>query len=304
MFRLPLTDPARDYGPLADFAAPARRRADLWRLVAGAILATAIYVGVITVLVGMVAGTVDPVSADFLIGAFAGGRTPAGLAVLLLSFLPMALGVFAAGRLLHDRGPESFIGPWAQARGDFLRVALPLMALGAVLLPVSTLSDDVGRHMSFLDQLKWYPLALPALLIQTGAEEVAFRGYLLQQVRARFRSGLAWMVVPSLIFGWLHYDPATFGPNALLVAAWAAVFGLLAADLTARTGSLGAAVGFHFGTNFSALFLTGLYGNLDGLALYNLVIDTTDTGAMVPYLMSDFAFIFVSWLLARVMLRV
>ena len=95
----------------------------------------------------------------------------------------------------------------------------------------------------------------------------------------------------------------TDDPAGLAESLWR-VFGLLAADLTARTGSLGAAIGFHFGTNFSALFLTGLYGNLDGLALYNLVIDTTDTGAMVPYLMSDFAFIFVSWLLARVMLRV
>jgi DNA-directed RNA polymerase subunit RPC12/RpoP len=38
------------------------------------------------------------------------------------------------------------------------------------------------------------------VLIQTGAEEVLFRGYLQQQLAARFASPIAWMVLPSAIF--------------------------------------------------------------------------------------------------------
>ncbi|MFM2355782.1 MAG: hypothetical protein RLZZ528_1518 [Pseudomonadota bacterium] len=304
MFRLPLTDPDRDYAPIADFAEPARARAELWRLAAGAVLAVAVYLGTVSMVVGLVLGGLDPISAGVVLENFASGRTEAGMTALLLSFLPMALGIFAAARLLHGRGPWSLFGPKARVQRDFLRVALPLVALGVVLLPLSAASGDVGRHMGFLDQVIWYPLALPALLIQTGAEEVAFRGYLMQQLAARFRARVVWMVLPALVFGWLHLDAGTFGPNALAVALWALVFGLLAADLTARTGSLGAAIGFHFGTNFSALFLTGLYGNLDGLALFNLVVDPSDTGALLPYLAADLVFILVAWLLARVMLRV
>ena len=33
----------------------------------------------------------------------------------------------------------------------------------------------------------WLPLVLPALLVQTAAEEIAFRGYLMQGLAARFR---------------------------------------------------------------------------------------------------------------------
>ena len=47
------------------------------------------------------------------------------------------------------------------------------------------------------------------------------------------------MSLPSLLFGLLHYDPLTFGPNALPLAIWSAVFGLAAADLTARAGKTG-----------------------------------------------------------------
>ncbi|MCB1398940.1 MAG: CPBP family intramembrane metalloprotease, partial [Rhodobacteraceae bacterium] len=108
----------------------------------------------------------------------------------------------------------------------------------------------------------------------------------------------------SILFGALHYAPSEFGANAFWPALWAGIFGCLAADLTARTGSLGAAMGFHFATNVSAIFLVGLYGNLDGLSLYTVVINTRDASQLLPYLAIDFASILVAWLVARLMLRV
>lgn len=304
MFRLPLTDPDRDYAALRAFVAPARSRPELWRTVVGCVLATTIYVGTTMVVVATLLSGYDSLTATILSDAVANGRTQAGMVGLFLTFVPMALGVFAAARLLHDRAPSSLFGPRVHAVPDFLRVALPAIGLSAILLPLVTLSENVGRHMTFAEQVLWYPLALPGLLIQVGAEEVAFRGYLLQQLGARFRSPLAWMVLPSALFGALHWAPDTFGPAAWVVVLWATLFGILAADLTARTGTLGAAIGFHFATNFAALFLTGLYGNLDGLALFNLVIDLSDPRAIMPYLLVDFVGMVVVWLLARVMLRV
>ncbi len=131
-----------------------------------------------------------------------------------------------------------------------------------------------------------------------------FRGYLQQQLAARFRSPLAWMLVPSILFGALHYSPEAYGDNAWIIVAWSVMFGLLAADLTARTGNLGAAIGFHFANNFSAILLVGLAGQMDGLALWTLAADPTDGAAMLPLLIIDAAWLWVSWLLARLMLRV
>ena len=50
------------------------------------------------------------------------------------------------------------------------------------------------------------------------------------------------MCVPAALFAFGHYLPAEAGNNAIFVAAWAGLFGLLMADVTARAGNLGPAV--------------------------------------------------------------
>jgi membrane protease YdiL (CAAX protease family) len=299
-----LFDPRHDYAPLEGFLAPAMPRPELWRTVAGVVIAVAFYYGAIVGLSSYLVARLGPMTAQVVLDSVLAGSTAIGLTGLLYSFLPLALGVFLAARLLQSRGPGSLIGPLRRATHDFLWVAVPVICLSVLLLPISAASENVGRHLGLVEQLKWLPLALPGLLIQTGAEEVAFRGYLLQQLGARFRTPLAWMVLPSVLFGALHYDPEAYGSGAIAVCLWTALFGLFAADLTARTGTLGAAVGFHFATNYAALFLVGLYGSLDGLALFNLVINVRDPGAIMPYLAADLVAMIVAWLIARVMLRV
>jgi uncharacterized protein len=46
----------------------------------------------------------------------------------------------------------------------------------------------------------------------------------------------------------------------------AATFGLIAADLTARTGSIGAAWGFHFANNTMAITILATDGTITGLS--------------------------------------
>jgi membrane protease YdiL (CAAX protease family) len=133
---------------------------------------------------------------------------------------------------------------------------------------------------------------------------VLFRGYLLQQLGARWRSAWVWMVLPAALFGALHYDPASFGPNAIWLAVWAFAFGCLAADLTARTGNIGAALALHLVNNFASMFFVGFYGNLDGLALYTIVINARDFATLAPWLAIDALTIFIGWLMIRVILRV
>ena len=123
--------------------------------------------------------------------------------------------------------------------------------------------------------------------MQVTAEELLFRGYLQQQLAARFRSPVIWLVLPSAAFGILHFDHGTFGNNAWLVVAATAVFGLIAGDVTARTGNIGAATGLHAANNFLALFLVAPDGYLTGTNLFVFPFHVSDAAAVRPFLVLD-----------------
>lgn len=288
--------------PLAAFAALAQPRAELWRTALGLVLTVALYWGAVFGTLTLIGHQLAPMRFARLMAEISRAGTPAGLAMLLATFVPMALAVLAVTRALHRRGLHSLLGPGAGR--DALRAGVPLFGLALALFPLAFLDPNVGRSVPPATVLRWLPVMLPLLLVQIAAEELIFRGYLLQQLAARSRSPWVWMVAPSALFGALHYSPAEFGPMALWPALWAMGFGCLAADLTARTGNLGAALALHFTNNLSSMILVGLYGQLDGLALYTIVINPRDAAAFGPYLAADVATMLVAWLAARLALRV
>ena len=99
-------------------------------------------------------------------------------------------------------------------------------------------------------------------------------------------------------------DPALAGENAAIIALWAAIFGLLTADLTARAGTLGPAIAMHMFNNVMAILLVSVPDTLSGLSLAVLPASMSDPGALQSWLMLDFAMMIVSWLAARLALRV
>ncbi|HBS98322.1 MAG TPA: CPBP family intramembrane metalloprotease, partial [Citreicella sp.] len=107
------------------------------------------------------------------------------------------------------------------------------------LLPPWPLSADLQPGLPPVTWLALLPLTLLALLVQTGSEEILFRGYLQSQLAARLPWPAVWLVLPSALFALGHHAPAIYGANAGLVTLWAFVFGLAMADLTARSGTLG-----------------------------------------------------------------
>lgn len=293
------------YAPHDAYIAPARRRREVWRLFAGIAIILAAYLGPFVLLGIYLTDTYGRLITEALMQRMARGDTPGGMLMLLWTFLGLALGPMAAARLLHGRAAGTLIGPSLRRAGaDFFRVLGPVLALNAVLLPFALGSEATHPGLGLGAFLTYLPFALPGVLIQTGAEELVFRGYLQQQLAARFRSPLIWIGLPAALFAFGHYMPDEFGASAWAVALWAAVFGVLAADLTARTGNLGAALGFHFANNIAALLFVGIENNLDGLALWTMSVDLTDPGAVLPALAVDFAAMITSWLLARLVLRV
>lgn len=297
--------PVPAYAPQEVLSAPARPKSELWRLVPAAIVIAAFYFGSLMLLGLYLTERYGKLIASALFERIVHGDTPGGMLLLLWTFLGLALGPLAAVRLLHGRSAATLFGPtWQSVSTDFLRVFVPVFGLQVVLLPLMLHGADLRPGLGLAAFLLYLPFAIPGILIQTGAEELVFRGYLQSQLAARFRMPIIWIGVPSALFAWGHHLPQEYGQNAWLITLWAAMFGAMAADLTARTGNLGAALAFHFANNAIALLVIGIAGNLDGLALWSLPLDLKDTEAARPALILDFATMTVSWLLARLSLRV
>ncbi len=296
--------PQDPFPALTRFAAPARARPELWRVLATLVvggIAFGILMQSSLLVLHLLTG---PFWSAAILRAMEGGRTEIGVIGILASFIPLAFGLALAIRVLHDRSWISLFGPARLTRHTLFRVGGGVLAVQAVLLPIQALSPQVGSHLSLGQQLPWLMPALIGILVQSATEEALFRGYLLQQMAVQSRSRLAWMVAPSVLFALLHIDPTDDLPQMLWTGSTAMLFGLAAADITARTGTLGPAIGMHMASNISGLLLVGLYGRMDGLALFNLVLNPMRPWDGLPYMAIDLLGIVVAWLVARLILRV
>ena len=316
-----------------DFVAPARDRPQIWRLILGTVITFVIWmlIGLGILVVAMLLSApegffaeieawfqsggegVFPVEREF--SALASGQRPTSVLVMLATFGGLVIGTIASVRWFHRRSVMSLVGPLPKTVRHFgiaVLVAIPLAGVAALLPPYIEL--NTGLELTVW--LTFLPMALLMVAMQTGAEELFFRGYLQQQLAARFRSPIAWMLLPSLLFGLGHMDPneiqISFAngspsieatPFGILILLYTTTFGLFAADLTARSGSIGAAWGFHFANNILAILVVSLEGPLSGLSLW-----TVSAGAIPPDLLQmavlrDLALTAVIWLVIRQLLR-
>ncbi|MGR3453915.1 CPBP family intramembrane glutamic endopeptidase [Pseudooceanicola sp.] len=276
---------------------PARPHPQLWRLVAGLVLTGAVYLLLLLGLFSLDLASGLQVSGGGL------GRTPASAFALLASFVCVFPGLWLALRWLHLRKMRTLFGPARAMWRDGARVALVAVLLyGVSLLLPGPDAVEPQANLPLSTWLLWLVPGCLALAVQITAEELVFRGYVQSQLAARFASPLAWMVLPALLFGALHYNPAEAGDNALWLLLPAIAFGLLAADLTARCGNLGPALGLHFLNNFAALLVIAPGEAMSGLALFQLPLEMDDPG-LRAHMPVEIALLFVLWLGARLALR-
>lgn len=197
--------------------------------------------------------------------------TAAGLFATLATFAGIWLGVWIAMRALHREKLSRLFGNSARISrsGFFNGLAAVLVTSVLTELCYLVIIPDVGRGPVGLGL--WMLFLLPILFlafVQTSAEELLFRGYLQRGLAYRFRSPVAWAVLPTLVFTALHWNPgAVIGMNigvAISIGAFAALLALL----VYATGNLGAAMGAHFGNNIVGFLLISHDDTLGGLALF------------------------------------
>jgi membrane protease YdiL (CAAX protease family) len=287
-----------------DFIDPAYQKPEIWRLLQGLITGIAVFGVVATVLVGGANAIFGMIPMGSLMAELQQAANPTAMFLILLSFFALLYAAFAAAAW-HHRDPGSLFGDRIALIYDFLRMALLsgvfLVGIGAAMLIF--LPNVATRQFDTVPWLIMMAWAIPMLFIQVTAEEVAFRGYLLQQLAARFASPIIWAVIPSILFGLLHFDPTADTSIAVLTVVGATLFGLLATDLTRITGNLGAAMGYHFVNNFLGLMVVGIPGRLSGLSMFLSGFSIDDVEALRMMLVLDISVMIVIWIVARRLLQ-
>ena len=261
------------FSPAFDaYVEPARERSEIWRTLLGFVLVAVVFLvatlglSATIILIGEMQQTGKGFRLVFLLqqgtSVFA-TFTLVGVITIIIPALWLVV------RFLHKRSFWTLIAPDRRINWRYWQIGAIVVALFGIADAVLTLTtQEVEQQHAYM---VWFPLALAAtvmVFLQTAAEELVFRGYLQQQLAARFQSRWVWLLIPSLLFGSLHYNPTTFGDNTWLVMGIAATIGLIAGDLTARLGNLSAALGIHFANNIVVFVFLNVRGQASGVSLF------------------------------------
>jgi hypothetical protein len=201
----------------------------------------------------------DRLYADYFREAFAFERPVGMLGVNLgiASLIPIAGAMVV---VVHRVRPQWLASVQPRIRWRYLLICLviALVSLNGVLLLSQLFVDTpvVGRQAGFWGFLVVILLTSP---LQAAAEEVFFRGYLMQALGSLVAQPWFGVVVSSVVFALLH------GTQNLPLFVDRLAFGLLAAILVWRTGGLEAGIAAHVINNVFAYVIAGLTTSIAGL---------------------------------------
>ena len=253
--------------PFETYIAPAKHKPELWRIFATCISFFALYaLFTFGFFAGLSAVFTDADQIGLLTGTF---NTPNSMLALLASFIGWIGALLIPLWLLHKRGLVSLLGARASKLAVMFVIGFAGYAVFLFLLSVA--QSEMPRLDPNLDRAIWLRYLLPGLLlllIQVSAEELLFRGYLQQQIAVRFNSVALALILPSLLFGAGHFNLDNGLTQGLMLVAITTLLGLMLAEITRRTGNLGAAIGIHFLNNMTGMFFVSFQDFAGGLALY------------------------------------
>jgi membrane protease YdiL (CAAX protease family) len=258
------------------FVQPGAARPGLWRLFVGLALILLVWVLWTSVVLGAVAlanllGGLTVEDALDQMRRLTESKSPVGVILALLTLAGIWPGVWLALRLLHGQGFRTLLSPRGRMRwGEFSAGLAISLGFWAVTILFATVAVGLPER-THLPLGLWLPSLSPLVVLvflQASGEELIFRGYILQQLASRYRSPLIWGFLPSFLFGLMHYENgAELGVGWHYVAV-TTLFGVAAAAMVWRTGSLAAAMGVHSGMNLFTLSFAGVEGIIEGTQLF------------------------------------
>lgn len=188
-------------------------------------------------------------------------KTPSVAAYVTVNipFVFFALAILLVIILLHQRSFFTLIS--ADQSVNFKRLLRGFWVwflISTILIPVDYLLNSQNYVFSF-NPAQWFlllPLALILTPLQTSAEEVFFRGYLLQGLGLLTRQRFVLIIVSSLLFAVPHFANPEMQRGAVWLALLYFAFGVFLTVITLKDNRLELALGVHAANNLRFLFIS------------------------------------------------
>jgi membrane protease YdiL (CAAX protease family) len=224
--------------------------------------------------------------------------------IMLTSFIPLFLATIFAVRYIHGRPVRTLItafpairwGRMAAGFGVWLGLSVLMSLMEEILYP--------GRYVLTFQPASFLAFLLPALFllgIQTSAEEIFLRGYLMQGLGLVIRPGWIVAMISATVFAALHWSNPEVATSAPLLMLYYFSFGLFAALIILVDGGLELALGVHAANNlFSALIANYVGSAIQSPSIFtNSLIDPV-FGLVAPLIgMGVFFLVFFVWKKSR-----
>ena len=222
------------------------------------------------------------------------------LSYLVVNFASISLlaGLYISVRFLHQRRMITLVTPNQQVRwkrilqgfGLYFLLTFVISFAGIVLSPSEyQLTFKPSQFLVFL------PIALVITPIQTSAEELFFRGYLLQGISLKTRSLLIPILGSSLLFMLPHLLNPEAKLNLFLMALLYLLLGIFLAVITVKDNSLELAMGVHAANNLFVVLIL----NYSNSALPSPSIVTASRfdplSSLISFIVVAVIFCFVIW---------
>jgi membrane protease YdiL (CAAX protease family) len=181
-----------------------------------------------------------------------------GYLLVNVSLLTLLAGVVAAVRLVHRRPVWSLITPTRRVDGRrLIRSFLIFVGLLAATHAVWALGHPSDYRLT-LDPLRWL-LLLPVIVtvtsLQAFAEELFFRGYVLQALGLATRRRWLLVAVSAVEFAIPHLVNVALGGSWVTGVLYYLAMGAFFALITLRDGRLELAIGVHAANNLFVALL-------------------------------------------------
>lgn len=179
----------------------------------------------------------------------------------LFNMIPFCFGLLAiiiSSRVIFKRPFRTFLT--ARSRFDFKRFLFSF-SLWSILILVSFFITfiDFNHHLIWNFQSdKFFYLLLIAILfvpIQTGFEEVLFRGFLLQFFGKIMHRGIYLILINGLLFGALHMMNPEIDKLGSFAVVYYIVSGIFTAFITVMDDGLELSWGFHLANNLFGIII-------------------------------------------------
>jgi len=174
---------------------------------------------------------------------------------LNLSFIMLFLGIYLAIRYIHKRPFLSLITPFEKINWNRIGQAFLFFVIFSGIISVGEALLYPGTFEVSLNLKRFIPFLFLVIILtpfQTSAEELLFRGYILQGMGHWIKQPVVLAILNGVIFALLHiFNPEVGGGYWLALANYFYI-GFFLCLITVKDNRLELALGAHFGINFYA----------------------------------------------------